>query len=129
MINVDLPWNPTRLEQRKGRIQRIGQLADTIMIYNMRYKDSVEDKVHTKLSDRLKSIFDMFGQIPEVLEDVWIAIAQDNEQAAMEAINKVPKKNPFLVKYEMNIPDCGEWEKCTEVLDRTEKLMELKHRW
>ena len=70
LINVDLPWNPTRLEQRKGRIQRIGQLADTIMIYNMRYKDSVEDKVHAKLSDRLKSIFDMFGQIPEVLEDV-----------------------------------------------------------
>lgn len=129
LINVDLPWNPTRLEQRKGRIQRIGQLADTIMIYNMRYKDSVEDKVHSKLSDRLKSIFDMFGQIPEVLEDVWIAIAQDNEQAALEAINKVPKKNPFIVKYEMNIPDCGEWEKCTEVLDRRDKIMELKQKW
>lgn len=42
LINVDLPWNPTRLEQRKGRIQRIGQLADTILTYNMRYKDSVE---------------------------------------------------------------------------------------
>ncbi len=29
LINLDLPWNPTRLEQRKGRIQRIGQLNDT----------------------------------------------------------------------------------------------------
>ena len=90
LINVDLPWNPTRLEQRKGRIQRIGQMADTILIYNMRYKDSVEDKVHQKLSDRLQAIYDMFGQIPEVLEDVWVAMAQDDEQRALEAINKVP---------------------------------------
>jgi len=32
LINPDLPWNPTRLEQRKGRIQRIGQLADTARV-------------------------------------------------------------------------------------------------
>lgn len=129
LINVDLPWNPTRLEQRKGRIQRIGQIADKILIYNMRYKDSVEDKVHTKLSSRLQEIFAIFGQIPEVLEDVWIAIAQNDEQKALEAINKVPKKNPFTIKYEMEIPDCGDWEKCTIVLDRSEKTAELMKGW
>ena len=129
LINVDLPWNPTRLEQRKGRIQRIGQLADTILIYNMRYKDSVEDKVHKKLSDRLQAIYDMFGQIPEVLEDVWVAMAQDDEQRALEAINKVPQKNPFVIKYEMEIPDCGDWELCTDVLDKREKLVELMKGW
>ncbi len=129
LINVDLPWNPTRLEQRKGRIQRIGQIADTILIYNMRYKDSVEDKVHTKLSSRLQAIFEMFGQIPEVLEDVWVAMAQDDEKKAEEAINKVPKKNPFVIKYEMDIPDCGDWEKCTSVLDKQEKMAELLKGW
>lgn len=30
LINLDLPWNPTRLEQRKGRIQRIGQVSDVV---------------------------------------------------------------------------------------------------
>ncbi|MBR2257287.1 MAG: DEAD/DEAH box helicase family protein [Blautia sp.] len=129
LINIDLPWNPTRLEQRKGRIQRIGQLADTILIYNMRYKDSVEDKVHTKLSSRLQEIYAMFGQIPEVLEDVWVAMAQNDEQRAMEAINKVPKKNPFIIKYEMEIPDCGDWEKCEAVLDKKEKIKELMKGW
>jgi superfamily II DNA/RNA helicase len=34
LINLDLPWNPTRLEQRKGRIQRIGQLKDTVHVKN-----------------------------------------------------------------------------------------------
>ena len=40
LINLDLPWNPTRLEQRKGRIQRIGQLRSEVLIYNMRYRGS-----------------------------------------------------------------------------------------
>lgn len=129
LIHVDLPWNPTRLEQRKGRIQRIGQLADTILIYNMRYQDSVEDKVHRKLSSRLQEIYAMFGQIPEVLEDVWVAVAQNDEQRALEAINKLPRKNPFVIKYEMEIPDCGDWEKCTDVLEKQEKFAELVKGW
>ncbi len=86
LINIDLPWNPTRLEQRKGRIQRIGQLADKIYIYNMRYRDSVEDKVHNKLSGRLQGIFNLFGQIPDVLEDVWVAArGGSHKQASAKA--------------------------------------------
>jgi len=88
LINIDLPWNPTRLEQRKGRIQRIGQAASKVKIFNMRYKDSVEDKVHTVLSSRLKNIKDMFGQIPDTLEDIWIDVALDNIEAAKNALMK-----------------------------------------
>jgi len=129
LINIDLPWNPTRLEQRKGRIQRIGQLADRIYIYNMRYKDSVEDKVHSKLSGRLQGIYTLFGQIPDVLEDVWVAIAHNDEARAELAINNLPKKNPFVLKYEETIPDCGDWEKCTVVLDKRDELAELLKGW
>lgn len=70
LINWDLPWNPTRLEQRKGRIQRIGQLSDTVLVYNLRYGGSVEDRVHQILSSRLQDIHTLFGQVPDVLEDV-----------------------------------------------------------
>ena len=75
LINIDLPWNPTRLEQRKGRIQRIGQVRDEIWIANLRYKDSVEDRVHQALADRLEAIHGVFGQIPDTLEDVWVEVA------------------------------------------------------
>lgn len=129
LINIDLPWNPTRLEQRKGRIQRIGQLADKIYIYNMRYKDSVEDKVHSKLSGRLQDIYNLFGQIPDVLEDVWIAVAQKDEARAELAISKLPQKNPFIHKYETAISDCGDWEKCTVVLDKYDEQQELMRGW
>lgn len=129
LINIDLPWNPTRLEQRKGRIQRIGQMADSIYIYNMRYKDSVEDKVHNKLSGRLQEIYTLFGQIPDVLEDVWVAVAQKDEKRAELAINYLPQKNPFILKYEEKIPYCGDWEKCAIVLDKHEEFRELLKSW
>ena len=34
LVNIDMPWNPTRLEQRKGRIQRGGQRFDRIYLYD-----------------------------------------------------------------------------------------------
>lgn len=129
LINIDLPWNPSRLEQRKGRIQRIGQMAERILIYNMRYKDSVEDRVHNKLSQRMKEIYDIFGQIPEVLEDVWIAMALKDEKKVLEIIDSVPKHNPFKIRYEMEIPKTSDWGKCEFVLDKEEKIKKLLKSW
>jgi len=129
LINLDLPWNPTRLEQRKGRIQRIGQVAPKVKIFNMRYKDSVEDKVHTVLSARLKNIKDMFGQIPDTLEDVWIDVALNNIEEAKERIDRVPDQNPFTIKYETKIPATEDWEASTFVLDHDEKLKQLLIGW
>lgn len=129
LINLDLPWNPTRLEQRKGRIQRIGQISKSILIYNMRYKNSVEDKVHSKLSERLKNIHNIFGQIPEVLEDVWIAMAQNDIKRAEESISNNTIKNPFELKYDQIPPKTEDWQACTFVLDKQEKLKELMKGW
>lgn len=129
LINLDLPWNPTRLEQRKGRIQRIGQISEKIHIYNMRYKDSVEDKVHSVLSERLENIFDMFGQIPDTLEDVWIDIALNNEALAKEKINAIPATNPFALKYEEMPLQTEDWESCEIVLDKQDKMKQLLKGW
>lgn len=128
LINLDLPWNPTRLEQRKGRIQRIGQINDKIYIYNMRYKNSVEDKVHSMLSERLESIHNMFGQIPDILEDVWIDIALGNIEKANKIIGEIPKYHPFQLRYERGVGKVN-WESCTKVLDKVEKRKYLMNQW
>jgi hypothetical protein len=71
----------------------------------------------------------LFGQIPDFLKDVWIAISQNNEARAELAINKLPKKNPFIIKYEDAIPNCGDWEKCSLVLSEKDKIKELLKAW
>ena len=119
LINLDLPWNPTRLEQRKGRIQRIGQKYDNVYIYNLKYKDSVEDKVHTYLSHRFKGIFSMFGQLPDVLMDVWVKTALKEDDDAKKIIDNIPKKHPFAVKYNEDI-DVHDWDTCENVLKANE---------
>lgn len=128
LINLDLPWNPTRLEQRKGRIQRIGQLRDTVYVYNMRYKGSVEDRVHHLLSERLKEIHDLFGQIPDVLEDVWIHVALGEIEEAKKTIDALPKKHPFEIKYHQRL-DKVDWESCAQVLDTIERRRHLSRGW
>lgn len=116
LINIDLPWNPTRLEQRKGRIQRIGQIREEIWIANLRYKDSVEDRVHQVLADRLEAIHELFGQIPDTLEDVWVQIAMKDESAANQLIDRTKAaRNPFDEKYS-KVED-ADWESCTKVVN------------
>ena len=127
LINLDLPWNPTRLEQRKGRIQRIGQLRDVVFIYNMRYKDSVEDRVHQLLSGRLEGIHRMFGQIPDVLEDAWVEVALGNKEKAKEIIDYIPEQHPFEMKY--NKIEHIDWESCSEVLNNVERRQILSSGW
>jgi hypothetical protein len=124
LINLDLPWNPTRLEQRKGRIQRIGQVRDEVRVYNMRYRGSVEDRVHELLSSRQESIYGLFGQLPDTLEDVWTQVALKNIEKAREIIDAVPELHPFAIRYDRVEP--VDWETCGRVLDaeaQTEVLM------
>ena len=103
-------------------------MRDTIKILNLRYKDSVEDKVHQALSTRLQQINQLFGQIPDVLQDVWVEIALDNQAAAEKIIHELPEINPFDDRYS-KMDSIPEWDTWSEVLNRYEKLDELKKGW
>jgi len=128
LINLDLPWNPSRLEQRKGRIQRIGQVRDEVDIFNMRYLNSVEDRVHDLLSERLEAISTMFGQLPDILEDVWIDIAIGEIVKARQTIDAVPEKHPFDRRYQSSVEKVN-WETCVKVLDSGDRKKHLSRGW
>ncbi|QAZ66815.1 DEAD/DEAH box helicase [Solidesulfovibrio carbinolicus] len=81
IINYDIPWNPMRLEQRIGRVDRIGQ-PKTVQAINFVFEDSVEFRVREVLEQKLSVIFDEFGidktgdvldsaQAGELFEDVY----------------------------------------------------------
>ncbi len=60
IINYDLPWNPMRIEQRIGRVDRIGQ-KHPVKAFNLIFEDSVELRVQEVLEDKLATILDEFG--------------------------------------------------------------------
>ena len=94
----------------------------------MRYKDSVEDRVHELLSDRLKNITSIFGQLPDVLEDVWIKIANNELEEAEKIIDNIPKIHPFENRYNNKVEKI-DWESCTIVLNRKEKRKYFENGW
>ena len=67
LINYDLPWNPMRIEQRIGRIDRIGQEAEKILIWNFMYADTIDDRVYERLLARLDVFKRALGSIEAIL--------------------------------------------------------------
>lgn len=89
IVNYDIPWNPMRLEQRIGRVDRIGQ-PKTVRAINFIFEDSVEFRVREVLEQKLSVIFDEFGidktgdvldsaQAGELFEDVFASAIMNPE--------------------------------------------------
>ena len=72
LINVDMPWNPSRLEQRIGRIRRIGQTRDSVDVCNLFYDKTVEKDVFNELSRRMKENVEILGGLPDTMWADWI---------------------------------------------------------
>ncbi len=91
MINYDLPWNPNRLEQRFGRIHRIGQ-RDTCHLWNLVAQNTREGEVYLRLLEKLDEarkalqgqVFDVLGQVFQdtSLREVLIQAIRKGENPA-----------------------------------------------
>lgn len=86
MINYDIPWNPNRLEQRMGRIHRIGQ-KNEVFIFNLVAKNTREGDVLIRLLNKMEQMRTDLGQdqvydfIGEVLEENNIDLSHLMEEA------------------------------------------------
>ncbi|MFI7552162.1 DEAD/DEAH box helicase [Micromonospora sediminimaris] len=70
LVNYDMPWNPMRVEQRIGRIDRLGQVRSTIIVRNFFIAGTVEEEVYRALASRI----DMFSGIVGGLQPILGAV-------------------------------------------------------
>jgi len=131
LINIDLPWNPSRLEQRLGRIKRFGQTRRNVDMLNLVYHDTQDEKVYQVISRRMKDRYDIFGGLPDTIEDEWIEDVEVLEQMMDEYIHlRQNARNAFEMRYQTNIdPDANRWELCSRVLARRDVLERLSLPW
>lgn len=67
LFNYDLPWNPMKIEQRIGRLDRIGQRAKKIVIGNFCYKDTIDERIFERLLLRLNIFKKALGGLDAIL--------------------------------------------------------------
>jgi superfamily II DNA or RNA helicase len=67
VVNYDLPWNPMRVEQRIGRIDRLGQKSDTIKIVTFLLMDTIEEIILERLYERIGVFKESIGELEEIL--------------------------------------------------------------
>lgn len=69
IVNFDLPWNPMKVEQRIGRIDRIGQAASYIYIYNFVMQGTIEEKIFSILGQKISLFHECIGALDNILVD------------------------------------------------------------
>ena len=137
MVNYDLPWNPTRIDQRMGRLHRYGQ-EHTVEIRNLFFKNTRESEILKLLVEKMNQIESDLGMrsdvLGRVLEDVDLdqtimtAVAEDQSQDEViadidqkirerkEALETV--ENELLIRDRFDLSD--EDEEILDVIDRSQ---------
>ena len=112
LVNYDLPWNPMKVEQRIGRIDRIGQKFDRIEVLNLATIGSVEETIYGRLWDRLKSAAGVVGRqqfsILPISEDDFAKLAAGeitHEQLEQESVRRMEEHNREIQQLEIPAED------------------------
>ena len=130
LINVDLPWNPTKLEQRIGRIKRFGQVRDSVDMLNLVNEQTVDEKVYERLSERMRDKFNLFGSLPDTIKDDWIEDIETLDEKMDQYIDAQKRATGFDLRYNAHLsPSDKDWRDCSNVLSQRDFGTLMREGW
>ncbi len=130
LVNVDLPWNPTRLEQRIGRIKRFGQVREKVDMLNLVNEQTVDEKVYARLSERMRDRYNLFGSLPDTIKDEWVEDIETLGEEMDKYIDAQNKATGFDLRYTTTMaPSEKDWRDCSKVLSRRDFTELMSNGW
>ncbi|MEE2759463.1 MAG: SNF2-related protein [Candidatus Thermoplasmatota archaeon] len=89
LVNYDLPWNPMRIEQRIGRLDRFGQTADEIIILNLAVEGTIDAAILHRLYHRIRLFEDALGMLDPLLGQAMrmVARAELDRPISLQMVN------------------------------------------
>jgi SNF2 family DNA or RNA helicase len=90
VVNVDMPWNPAKVEQRIGRSDRLGQKAPKVLVRNVWYPDSIEAHMYRVLFQRREIYKLVIGPAQEIISDAMRRALDEGARA--ERLSRIVKE-------------------------------------
>jgi len=108
IFNYDLPWNPMRVEQRIGRLDRYGQQHEKILIYNFSMIGTIDDEILNRLYRRINIFEKYIGDLDAILGDQITILTRDMFNTKLtdeEKIQKIEKVSENIVRIEKELEE------------------------
>ena len=86
VLNYDLPWNPMRIEQRIGRVDRLTQPRDEVFVANLYARGTIDESVYRLLAEKLRMFELLFGQVTTILGELDDSKSATFESRVLEAL-------------------------------------------
>jgi len=77
LVNYDLPWNPMRIEQRIGRLDRYGQKHDVVRVYNLVLSGTIEDRILYRCLQRIGVFEHTIGGLEPIIGEIMEELRRD----------------------------------------------------